>query len=87
MQILYQGKNIVAWYVMFGETDGPTQEELDALGCGLGGVKSYRKNKDCPKKAPFFLWQFCFYCYFIVRYMVASVCAVSMMPPPINPSP
>ena len=35
-------------------------------GCGLGGVKSYRKNKDCPKKAPFFLWQSCFYCYFIV---------------------
>ena len=56
-------------------------------GCGLGGVKSYRKNKDCPKKAPFLLWQSCFYCYFIVRYMVASVCAVSMMPPPINPSP
>lgn len=30
-QILYQGKNIVAWYVMFGETDEPTQEEMDAV--------------------------------------------------------
>ena len=30
-QILYQGKNIVAWYVMFGETDEPTQEEMDAI--------------------------------------------------------
>lgn len=29
--ILYQGKNIVAWYVMFVETDGSTQEEMDAV--------------------------------------------------------
>lgn len=41
-------------------------------GCGLDGVKSYRKNKDCPKKAPFFLWQSCFYCYFIVISLLVN---------------
>ena len=53
----------------------------------LGRCEIYRKDKDCLKKALFLLRQSCFDCDFMVRYMVASVCAVSMMPPPINPSP